>query len=283
MASGISTGSGPMAYVRNLRLCRVRHDLLDPARNDDSVSSAARRWSFTHMGQFSHDYRALFGEMPSNDAGGASARGESARGPALVARAARRGPRASIARAGRRRALEKHPLVVRGKLAQVAEATIERHFRDTALRGAARLQAAADLSEPQHLDVLERRQADEIAKSVLERARLQVRVPAQLGQRHGFGEVFVDEAAHALHRHAPPRQRRHFVVGTLRIRHRGRNQDSKRACKRECGMRIARRHSTLPASARRSSENPNPRDHRRAHTSVAGADARAMPRRPEMR
>ena len=53
---------GPMAYVRNLRLCRVRHDLLDHA---DSVSSAARRWSFTHMGQFSHDYRELFGEMPS--------------------------------------------------------------------------------------------------------------------------------------------------------------------------------------------------------------------------
>jgi len=56
---------GPMAYVRNLRLCRVRHDLLDPNRNDHSVSGAARRWSFTHMGQFSHDYRALFGEMPS--------------------------------------------------------------------------------------------------------------------------------------------------------------------------------------------------------------------------
>jgi len=55
---------GPMAYVRNLRLCRVRHDLLDPTQAA-SVSSAARRWSFTHMGQFSHDYRALFGEMPS--------------------------------------------------------------------------------------------------------------------------------------------------------------------------------------------------------------------------
>jgi AraC-like DNA-binding protein len=72
-AAGVSTraleygfrdfyGLGPMAYVRNLRLCRVRHELLDHA---DSVSSAARRWSFTHMGQFSHDYRALFGEMPS--------------------------------------------------------------------------------------------------------------------------------------------------------------------------------------------------------------------------
>ena len=56
---------GPMAYVRNLRLCRVRHDLQAPEGGDDSVSSAARRWSFTHMGQFSHDYRVLFGEMPS--------------------------------------------------------------------------------------------------------------------------------------------------------------------------------------------------------------------------
>ena len=56
---------GPMAYVRNLRLCRVRHDLQGFGHDDDSVSSAARRWSFTHMGQFSHDYRVLFGEMPS--------------------------------------------------------------------------------------------------------------------------------------------------------------------------------------------------------------------------
>jgi AraC-like DNA-binding protein len=56
---------GPMAYVRNLRLCRVRQDLQGSGSAEDSVSSAARRWSFTHMGQFSHDYRVLFGEMPS--------------------------------------------------------------------------------------------------------------------------------------------------------------------------------------------------------------------------
>ncbi len=56
---------GPMAYVRNLRLCRVRHDLQAPGNEGVSVSSAARQWSFTHMGQFSHDYRVLFGEMPS--------------------------------------------------------------------------------------------------------------------------------------------------------------------------------------------------------------------------
>ena len=67
---------GPMAYVRNLRLCRVRHDLQAPGSEDNSVSSAARRWSFTHMGQFSHDYRVLFGEMPSQTL--ARRRGESA-------------------------------------------------------------------------------------------------------------------------------------------------------------------------------------------------------------
>jgi AraC family ethanolamine operon transcriptional activator len=66
---------GPMAYVRNLRLCRVRHDLQVPGNGEDSVSSAARRWSFTHMGQFSHDYRVLFGEMPSQTL--ARRRGES--------------------------------------------------------------------------------------------------------------------------------------------------------------------------------------------------------------
>ena len=71
---------GPMAYVRNLRLCRVRHDLLDPTHSD-SVSSAARRWSFTHMGQFSHDYRALFGEMPSKTLA-AHQRAAKATGPA---------------------------------------------------------------------------------------------------------------------------------------------------------------------------------------------------------
>ena len=71
---------GPMAYVRNLRLCRVRHDLLDPTQAP-SVSSAARRWSFTHMGQFSHDYRALFGEVPSKTLA-AHQRAAKAAGPA---------------------------------------------------------------------------------------------------------------------------------------------------------------------------------------------------------
>ncbi len=56
---------GPMAYLRSVRLCRARRDLLNPRRLDASVAKIARQWTFSHMGQFSRDYRALFGESPS--------------------------------------------------------------------------------------------------------------------------------------------------------------------------------------------------------------------------
>ena len=56
---------GPMAYLRSVRLCRVRRDLLQARRLSACVAITARRWSFTHMGQFSRDYRLLFGESPS--------------------------------------------------------------------------------------------------------------------------------------------------------------------------------------------------------------------------
>ena len=56
---------GPMAYLRCVRLCRVRNDLLRTRRASGGVAATARRWSFSHMGQFSRDYRLLFGESPS--------------------------------------------------------------------------------------------------------------------------------------------------------------------------------------------------------------------------
>jgi AraC family transcriptional regulator, ethanolamine operon transcriptional activator len=56
---------GPMTYLRSVRLSRVRRDLLNPKSVAGSVAKAARRWRFTHMGQFSRDYRILFGESPS--------------------------------------------------------------------------------------------------------------------------------------------------------------------------------------------------------------------------
>jgi len=55
-------GFGPSRYLRALRLNRVRADL---KREAASVSEIAVRWGFWHLGRFSADYRAMFGELPS--------------------------------------------------------------------------------------------------------------------------------------------------------------------------------------------------------------------------
>ena len=56
---------GPMAYLRSVRLSRVRRALRSARRTGVSVTKVARRWHFTHLGQFSRNYRLLFGESPS--------------------------------------------------------------------------------------------------------------------------------------------------------------------------------------------------------------------------
>ncbi|MDH2390345.1 AraC family transcriptional regulator [Streptomyces sp. HNM0663] len=58
-------GMSPMAYLRDVRLTRVREELRrgDPA--ELSVSDAAWRWGFGHTGRFAAQYRARFGEAPS--------------------------------------------------------------------------------------------------------------------------------------------------------------------------------------------------------------------------
>ncbi|RPH43099.1 MAG: helix-turn-helix domain-containing protein [Burkholderiales bacterium] len=71
-------GIGPSRYLRALRLNRVRADL---KRDAASVSEVAVRWGFWHLGRFSADYRAMFGELPSET----RAR---ARGPGPQSRAA---------------------------------------------------------------------------------------------------------------------------------------------------------------------------------------------------
>ncbi|MBU2694417.1 AraC family transcriptional regulator [Pimelobacter sp. 30-1] len=53
----------PMAYLRQARLRRVRDDLSDGTAT--SVTDAALRWGVTHLGRLSGDYRAAFGETPS--------------------------------------------------------------------------------------------------------------------------------------------------------------------------------------------------------------------------
>jgi AraC-like DNA-binding protein len=58
-------GTTPLAYLRDVRLDRVRTDLrlADPARA--TVAEIARAWGFAHLGRFSAAYAARFDQYPS--------------------------------------------------------------------------------------------------------------------------------------------------------------------------------------------------------------------------
>jgi AraC family ethanolamine operon transcriptional activator len=64
----------PMAYVRCARLSRVRHELHLAEPRPRTVTRLAMKWGFWHLGQFSRDYRAFFGELPSETLARSSAR-----------------------------------------------------------------------------------------------------------------------------------------------------------------------------------------------------------------
>jgi AraC family ethanolamine operon transcriptional activator len=51
----------PVAYLRAVRLNHVRREL----RSGASVTNAATKWGFLHLGDFASDYRRMFGELPS--------------------------------------------------------------------------------------------------------------------------------------------------------------------------------------------------------------------------
>ena len=57
-------GVTPMGYLRDLRMARVRQQLLDPEQ-PRSVTTLAIRWGFLELGRFSADYRDRYGELPS--------------------------------------------------------------------------------------------------------------------------------------------------------------------------------------------------------------------------
>lgn len=57
-------GEGPMRLLRSRRLCQVHGALLD-APPGAHVAEIAWHFGFRHLGQFAADYRALFGEIPS--------------------------------------------------------------------------------------------------------------------------------------------------------------------------------------------------------------------------
>ncbi|VXA99619.1 helix-turn-helix transcriptional regulator [Frigoribacterium sp. 9N] len=56
----------PTAYLRRLRLERVRTDLVAAGPGDSSVTDVSARWGFTHHGRFAAAYAERFGERPSD-------------------------------------------------------------------------------------------------------------------------------------------------------------------------------------------------------------------------
>lgn len=58
-------GETPMAYVRRVRLDRVREALLTADPGTTTVAEIARSWGFAHLGRFAIEYRRRFGERPS--------------------------------------------------------------------------------------------------------------------------------------------------------------------------------------------------------------------------
>jgi AraC-like DNA-binding protein len=56
-------GVTPMRRLKDIRLARAREDLL--SARGDAVTTIAMRWGFSHLGKFSSDYRARYGELPS--------------------------------------------------------------------------------------------------------------------------------------------------------------------------------------------------------------------------
>lgn len=59
------TGFSPMDYLKRLRLSAVNQTLRRSGKSVTRVSDVATDWGFWHMGHFARDYRAMFGESPS--------------------------------------------------------------------------------------------------------------------------------------------------------------------------------------------------------------------------
>ena len=70
-------GMSPTAYLRVAALREVRRRLLDGPFARDPVTRAACDFGFWHLSRFAGQYRALFGESPSETVAAARARAES--------------------------------------------------------------------------------------------------------------------------------------------------------------------------------------------------------------
>ena len=58
-------GTGPMAYLKRVKLGRCREDLLAASPEGAFVGDIAAIWGFYHLSSFARDYRRVFGELPS--------------------------------------------------------------------------------------------------------------------------------------------------------------------------------------------------------------------------
>ena len=58
--------TNPVQYLRAIRLNNVRRELRDASPDTTQVQDVAARWGFWHMSHFASDYRAMFGELPSD-------------------------------------------------------------------------------------------------------------------------------------------------------------------------------------------------------------------------
>jgi AraC family ethanolamine operon transcriptional activator len=58
-------GMGPGNYIRALQLNHIRRDLMCASNAEVSIGVIAARHGIWHWSQFSHYYRLLFGELPS--------------------------------------------------------------------------------------------------------------------------------------------------------------------------------------------------------------------------
>jgi len=59
------TGFSPMQYLKRLRLSGVNRALRRADKRRTRIIDVAADWGFWHMGHFTNDYRAMFGQTPS--------------------------------------------------------------------------------------------------------------------------------------------------------------------------------------------------------------------------
>lgn len=57
--------TSPMNYLKEIRLRRVREELIRTPPSSGIVTTIALRWGFSHLGHFTTDYKRRFGETPS--------------------------------------------------------------------------------------------------------------------------------------------------------------------------------------------------------------------------